>query len=368
MIKKISKFFVLALLLFFIFSLNSVYAKTVTLNDLNSEVKKLTNEETKQNFEWSDYLYLIGKYIFTAEHELTTEDIMLAARSITPSTENAGETASDPIYKDMVIYQLDRTDNDGWEMKTKLTGETELPTNIDIDYIDYEYLKEDTKFTVSLDEVAKSTTENGLLTKLKGLGYNGNYAGENGDKLTLSADGKLSGLIEITNDMPDTTFSGAKKTGYYFAYVLDVDGTVTEKTTVTLKSNGEEKSIPYTAFDDQANGKMAVLVSLDKNATNKTITVVVDLDGEGNKYVAKSYTIDWSGVTFQEASKATISTENLPQSDVDTISSDWGYAKTAQDTYKLDTNGSDPFTLKLTGTVVKQDIKDNIFPCCHRAA
>ncbi len=250
----------------------------------------------------------------------------------------------------------------GSDTTTEVALDKVASEKITADTIFFAKWSEVTKFSVSLDEVGKSKkNNNALLEAVKGLGYEGNYDTAGKDKLTLSANGKLSGLIEITPDenIPDTTFSGDRKTGYYFAYVLDVEGTVTEATTVTLKGNGEEKTLPFSAFDDVANGKMVILVSLNKNASDKTTSVVVDLDGSGNKYTAKTYTIDWSGVTFQEPSKATFTSqaEELPQADVDYISSNWGYTRTAQDTYELKADESDPLKLKLTETVVKQTVK-----------
>ncbi len=256
----------------------------------------------------------------------------------------------------------------GW---IKVTVGSDTTTEVALDKIESEVITSDTvffakwseitKFKVSLDEVGQSVKDsNTFLTALKGLGFDGNYDKENAKKLTLAEGGQLTGLIEkAKKDVPDSTFSGDKKTGYYFGYVLDVEGTVTEATTVILKSNGEEKSIPYTAFDDKDNGKMAILVSLNENADDKTITVVVDLDGASDKYAEGTYTIDWSGVTFQEVSEATFTSnaDELPEADVNYISSNWGYARTSQDSYELKVDESDPLKINLTGTIVKQDVE-----------
>ena len=77
MIQKYNKILLVILLffilLFFAF-VTKVDAKEVTLNELAEKVK-----EVEPN---ASYLYVIGEYAFTSEHLLTTQDVMLAARTI----------------------------------------------------------------------------------------------------------------------------------------------------------------------------------------------------------------------------------------------------------------------------------------------
>ena len=79
-------------------------------------------------FDLSDYLYMIGNYVFTQGHNLTTQDIMLAARSI--QSENTGETNAEQIYKDMAIYLLEPSGSI-WKA-TQVAGETKLKPTFDI--------------------------------------------------------------------------------------------------------------------------------------------------------------------------------------------------------------------------------------------
>ena len=71
--KKYSKLFLLTIMTFFV-SIGITTAKEVTLETIGEEIDKVNNG--------TDYVYIIGKYAFTQKHALTTQDVMLAARSI----------------------------------------------------------------------------------------------------------------------------------------------------------------------------------------------------------------------------------------------------------------------------------------------
>ena len=108
MIKKYNKILFTTLLFFLLLScvfITTVSAKEVTLDELAEKVKEVKPDAT--------YVYIIGEYAFTSEHILTTQDTMLAARSIAVSA-NSGEINSDPIYNEMSMTYLTGTyDNDG---------------------------------------------------------------------------------------------------------------------------------------------------------------------------------------------------------------------------------------------------------------
>ena len=73
MVKKYSKILMTILCTFFV-ALASSSALEFTLDELTEQVKKVNEDAT--------YVYVIGEYAFTSGHQLTTEDIMYAARSI----------------------------------------------------------------------------------------------------------------------------------------------------------------------------------------------------------------------------------------------------------------------------------------------
>ena len=132
MIKKYSKIILLTLLLFFVF-ITTVNAKEVTLDELAEEIKEFEPNAT--------YVYVIGEYAFTSSHILTTQDIMLAARSIEVS-ENSGSTNKDPIYNEMTIGYFECKYDDDWninglEYVTNLVGTTPAKEKYVINYIDY---------------------------------------------------------------------------------------------------------------------------------------------------------------------------------------------------------------------------------------
>ena len=132
MIKKYSKIILLTLLLFFVF-ITTVNAKEVTLDELAQEVKEFEPNAT--------YVYVIGEYAFTSTHILTTQDVMLAARSIEVS-ENSGSTNEDPIYNEMTIGYFECTYDDEWninglEYVTNLVGTTAAKEKYEINYIDH---------------------------------------------------------------------------------------------------------------------------------------------------------------------------------------------------------------------------------------
>ena len=92
--KKYSK---ILLTLFFAFfaSINVVSAKEMTIEEFG----KLFNETNPD----ASYVYVIGEYAFTSKHILTTQDAMIAARTI-KLAENSGATAKDPIYGAMTAF------------------------------------------------------------------------------------------------------------------------------------------------------------------------------------------------------------------------------------------------------------------------
>ena len=96
MIKKCGKLLFASLSAFFI-GLFSANAAELNLEELADAVKEIEPNAT--------YVYVIGEYAFTSEHLLTTQDVMVAARSIAVDENSTAEE----LYNAMTIVLLDGT-------------------------------------------------------------------------------------------------------------------------------------------------------------------------------------------------------------------------------------------------------------------
>ncbi len=289
MVKKCSKLLILTALLLCILMVPSL-AKEVTKENIGVEIDKINSD--------TDTIWIIGEYVFTTNHTITTQDVMLAARSIhIQNPENALE--------EMAIYELSREYDEDYEPTGKWIVEDNSigkqldkeNFNLNISYVDNESIPEDTKIKVSLDNVDE------LLEKSKEtLKYE-----KNSENLKLSEKGELTGLIELNEEVDTSVFPQNELTGYYFAYTLQVEGTITDATTVKLTNgSGDTKVLTgKSAFDNVEDGLMLILAHLDKNEENKTLKIEVDLDGESKEYTSAKYIIDWSNVDFQSDSERT---------------------------------------------------------------
>ena len=132
MIKKCSKVLFTILCTFFI-SLTVTHAKELTLSELADEVLEVEPNATS--------IFVIGQHVFTSEHLLTTQDTMLAARTIKTTVNSAGQE----IYDEMTISYFEGTyDSDwnvtGFEFYKNLVGKTTAKSSYDICYVDYTYI------------------------------------------------------------------------------------------------------------------------------------------------------------------------------------------------------------------------------------
>ena len=145
--KRYGKVFIMSLLSIFALAV-PVFAREMTPQELGTKAKEQIPK--------TSYLYVIGEYAFTSEHTLTTQDVMLAARSIDAKDIN-GKTQDDNIYKEMTIFQLkgeydDSGDFTGnWKKGNNVVGTSQLGDNLNIRYIDYNYVKDMYKVTLDLD-------------------------------------------------------------------------------------------------------------------------------------------------------------------------------------------------------------------------
>lgn len=131
--KKYSKYLFVSILSFF-FSLTITYAKEYTLTELAERVKEIEPN--------ASYVYVIGEYAFTSSHILSTQDAMLAARSIKVN-DVSGAVEGDPIFDEMAIVFLNgivdsNFDLVNFEFRNAIVGDATAQETYDIKYIDYE--------------------------------------------------------------------------------------------------------------------------------------------------------------------------------------------------------------------------------------
>lgn len=150
--KKISKYLLFILITLFL-SINVYHAQELNLQELS----QLVSEEVEN----VNAYYVIGKYVFTDSYvktnSLSTQDIMLAARSIKADVSD-GEVKSAEIYNKMNIYTVSKYTT-GWKFSTNLIGKNKPDDDaiLDIEYIDYNKIKN--IYTVTFVDNEKNTTE-----------------------------------------------------------------------------------------------------------------------------------------------------------------------------------------------------------------
>ncbi len=361
--KKVKNLIFLGIAMLFTY-ITPVFAREMSIDELGSEALK---KEPSTN-----YIYVIGEYAFTSKHTLTTQDVMLAAKSI-KTTDDDGKTDSGDIYKKMAIQKITAINEikdgkivvTGWRKDGDiLNGGTTLDDKIDIKYIDYEFYPE-----ISKAEIKTEIPSDPKYTEsLKSLSFEG--GNESHSKNLEFKNGKLTGLLLKYDEMSDAVFSGDDKTGYYFAFVINVPN-ATNETTVDLIGAKNTKKLTIKNFDVTGeNAGILVLWSVDPKTKkeNKNIKIVIDYDGNKEDYKESTYTIDYSDIEFQTQTVANIKvdgsrqTSDIPSTDKYQLSL-WGY--TFPDDIKLSEDNShkngnlsyDPQTGKLTGTIKEQKLK-----------
>ncbi len=152
--------------LLFLFALAvPVFGREMTIDELGEEVKLQKPNAT--------YIYVIGEYAFTSEiSQFNTQDVMLAARSINVN-DNTGKTNADDIYNEMTIFSIDGiVDPDtflvtGWKKENNVLGKTELGDSLNINYIDYDFVKQ----LVNTDKLLEKESENTKKNELYGITF-----------------------------------------------------------------------------------------------------------------------------------------------------------------------------------------------------
>ena len=353
--RKTVKMLMFTIIAFFI-SQAPAFAREMTISEFEEEVSKLKPD--------ASYVYIIGSYAFTSEHKLTTQDVMLASKTIATKKED-GKTNKDPIYKKMTINKIERQYNKkfkptGWKVVDNVLGTTKLEDNLNITHIDYNYYAEKSKATLSVEK-AKDESYKQALKDLKFDGGNDS----NSQNLKLSDDNKLTGLLLLKEDMDASIFSKEEQTGYYFAFVVEVPG-ANANTTISIVGPKTTTEATYDNFDvKDENPGMLVLHCVDPATldNSKKVKVIVDLDGADNdEYEPTEYEIDYSGLTYQTYSKAEITdnTDDISSEDKTTLTS-WGYTLFGDNKhYSLVPDDTDN-AYKLTGKVEKQYLNENTF-------
>ena len=336
-------------LLVTLLSVVTVNAKQMTAKELGEEAAKIAPK--------ARFIFVIGKYAYTSTYDkFNIQDVMLASSD---SIELDKKGNMKDLVSTMTIYRIDRTYDKnykptGWSIGTneigngKALGTTSSQKKIDIRYIDYVPMQEESEATISynLDDTKYSKYKDVLEENLK-------FKQEEayGDKLEL-VNGKLTGLLLKNNKITLSTEDQAKYAGaeYYFAYILEVPN-ASAKTTIKTDSLFGEGTISYSEFDVTDSGKtpgvvVLVPVSYEKWQTKKKITITIDLDGNDSEYAPTTQTIDLSGLTFQTDSTYEVKL-NSAHADDKKIMSDWGYNDQLNKNLDL-TDG------KLTGTLIEQ--------------
>lgn len=163
-------------------------------------------------------------------------------------------------------------------------------TVYNIDYSEVEFYEHAT--TELLTEESELYALEGVKNFLSTIKYDFTKA----EGLTLK-NGKLTGKILYDGEV-GKEFSSLPKdiTGYYFTYVLTVEGEVTDDTVITIPGNDGTKVVKKASFDDAHS--IVITTAINPLKVNKVIEITVDLDGDGK---ANTYTIDYSGVEFDTA-------------------------------------------------------------------
>ncbi len=284
------------------------YAKQLTLTDLGNEAISL-NPNT-------NYIYVVGNYAFTSEHQLTTQDVMLAARTISIAPED-GLTNTDSIYQKMGIYkiipQYDATYDNiiAWKYNADLLNPSSsftLDESINIDYIDYIKLKDHAESTGSEYSVASlddlNQTDQEMLTK------DWNFHPEL-NTISKTENGILQGTLKEQH-LKEGTFKDSD--GYFMLLKISFpteDKTLNyykDKWTVILNDENNMTKEVIPTPEDYQNGYMIVLFKIKEDQSE--LKYQIDFDGSSNSFLPKQEVIQ---TNFTWKTENTITFEYLDE-------------------------------------------------------
>lgn len=278
MIKKCNKILV-ALIFMLLLLMTTVNATEMTLDELTNKIKVLEPNAT--------YLYIIGEHVFTSEHEITTQDIMIAARTIKVS-----ESTDATEYDQMTIYNLDPIYDDdynliGFKHAKNIVG-TSLPKEkYEIKYIDYTSNKEPVKVDSLADKAYETIDTVSSNTKFD--------VAKNGNKITVTVleDGfEMDSVAALAGTGVARAATDLLKSEGVASVVLTVAGAEPlEVTTENLKTSETKMEL------DKLFEVLAGVEGTAKDLDGKTVTVKINLE-EG--YVTEDKTTTFE-VTFDKA-------------------------------------------------------------------
>ncbi len=357
--KKYGKILIVAIVAFFA-SIIPAYAREMTLDELGTELRMAKWGSDHDSV--ADYAYLIGNYVFTSNHILKTQDIMLAARSIKPS--DSGKVDTDSIYDEMSIIRLDYNGNTNkWEHQSIVGNDTIDEDSLNINYIDYEFIKELTKSNVDIfnNKSADSETYRQLIEDTYGF-TGGNDA--NSEGLTF-INNQLSGLLKrFEGELNPGTFGKEDLTGYYFSFFAEFaeKDKLTDKSTIKIRvknGNGDVKSEKVFTkgknFDSDAG--IAVLFAYHPESEYKIIEIVLDVDGDDSIYGEAVYTIDLTNLRVPSTSKVIV-TDEIPEADKTVFEDSYQYEIP---TLEIDDNNFESSKeIIVKGELTKQDINNEV--------
>lgn len=150
---------------------------------------------------------------------------------------------------------------------------------------------------------------------LEGWGYNAesnkglSIAKEGDNNLTYKLTGKL-----VEQKLSDSVFGANNADAYYFDFTLVLGNNQDKKATIKATIDGKSDSKTFQKEEYDENGNLTILQRIAKNTTcgnqegnNKCIIKLeIDLDGEEDKYLPQTYTLDYSGLTFEKSSLFTV--------------------------------------------------------------
>ena len=298
---KIGKLFAFAIFSFLVSTL-SVHAISYDITNPNSFDAMLDKYNAN-----TQSVYVIGSYVFTTDHTLTTQDMMLSALSIDLSDYEGDLVAPSDAYDKMTIFKLNRDYDDDdnptgkWTVDTNFLGKDTLKDGkmVEVSYVDYEKAQSDSSLEVSVDVTEQMKTD------LATYGYDIVLDNQENFKAEpTTSDPKvimLSGKVYRIEDMPN--WDKQAQTGYYIAFEVKIPSEYLNKAQWWYGVNPSHKMTH--------DGKNFAVYNISKDADPKTFEIYVDFDGDGDEYEPTRYVFDYSGIEF--AAKAS----NGKISDVD---------------------------------------------------
>ena len=297
--KKSSKILMTGLLTFFI-SMASVFAKNVKVSDLLTEVENRSSDVID--------VYIIGEYAFTTNHRLTSQDIMLAARSINVETE--GKTNQDPAYQEMVMQHINREMNkDGtygdWNIVNPKIGTPDKKVTkddeLDIHFIDYEPFDDPTKeVEPELVNDARTLNETAKNYGFNSIDYKNHTLTFDIQDLSKQLVGYAnSGIVKMFTDVVNGKY-GFEKITYTGIKENEPQSTpieTEEKTKTKNDLNNDDEKITTLAADvllalaAKENGNKLTLTYQD--VANKSTTATVVYKNEDGIEITVVYTLSF---------------------------------------------------------------------------